>query len=179
MRRTLITRPGQLVEQYLQADEQVIFDAAPDLKAWVINQWFDLMVVGVLVVMMFAAGDSRVTAFGLLFEVVLLGSIAWRYADHAFTRYVLTDHRALRMSGVLRRDHEWMSWSQVTDVSVHRSITDRWFGTATIKIQSANEASGFKEMADVPDPAGFAQTIADMVNSANGPIVIGSGAVRR
>ena len=79
---------------------------------------------------------------------------------------MLTDHRALRVSGVLRRDYEWISWKKVTDVSVHRSLFDRWFGTATIQIQSANEMSKFKAMDDVPNPVSFAETIVDLVNGA-------------
>lgn len=164
------TKPAELAEQYVTEDELIHFDEAPDLRAWIWTQWIDLIVVVVVVIIMFSAQNSRVTAVGLVGEIWLLGSLAWRFADHAYTRYVLTDHRALRVSGVLRRDYEWITWGKVTDVSVHRSVVDRWFGTATIQIQSANEMSQFKEMADVPNPGAFAETIVDMVNSAHGPV---------
>lgn len=165
-RRHLVTRPRELAEQYLTDDELIYFDEAPDLRAWIWTQWFDLIIVAVVVVIMFAAQDARVTALGLIGEIGLIGSLAWRLAEQSYTRYVLTDHRALRVSGVLRRDYEWISWKKVTDVSVHRSLVDRWFGTATIQIQSANETSKFKEMADVPNPVSFAETIVDLVNGA-------------
>ena len=164
--RHWITRPRELAEQYLTDDEQIYFDEAPDLRAWIWTQWLDIAVAIVVVAIMVAARDARVTLLGLAGEIWLLVSLAWRLADQAYTRYVLTDHRALRVSGVLRRDYEWISWKKVTDVSVHRSLVDRWFGTATIQIQSANELSKFKEMADVPDPVSFAETIVDLVNGA-------------
>lgn len=164
--RRWVTRPHELAQQYITDDELIYFDEAPDLRAWIWTQWIDLAVVVVVVAIMFAAQDARVTLVGLIGEVWLLGSLAWRLTDQAYTRYVLTDHRALRVSGVLRRDYEWISWKKVTDVSVHRSLLDRWFGTATIQIQSANEMSNFRAMDDVPNPISFAETIVDLVNGA-------------
>lgn len=161
----MITRPSHLVEKYLHEDEQVIFDEAPDLRAWAFSQFLDMAVVAALVVIMLMAQDSRVTTWGLLMEIGVLGAFGWRLLGHNYTRYVLTDFRAIRLSGVLRRDHEWISWRKVTDVSVHRTFADRLFGTATIRIQSANEASAFQEMGDVPNPIFFADSIVAMVNS--------------
>lgn len=165
-RRHWITRPRELAETYLTDDELIYFDEAPDLRAWIWTQWLDITVMVVVVLIMLGASDSRVTMLGLIGEVALLASLGWRLADQVYTRYVLTDHRALRVSGVLRRDYEWISWKKVTDVSVHRSLLDRWFGTATIQIQSANEMSKFKAMDDVPNPVSFAETIVDLVNGA-------------
>jgi uncharacterized membrane protein YdbT with pleckstrin-like domain len=165
-RRRWFTRPGELAEQYVTDDELIYFDGAPDLRAWIWTQWLELAVMVSVVVIMLAARETRVTVLGLMGEIWLLATLGWRLADQAYTRYVLTDHRALRVSGVLRRDYEWISWKKVTDVSVHRSLFDRWFGTATIQIQSANEMSKFKAMDDVPNPVSFAETIVDLVNGA-------------
>lgn len=170
MRRWRFARPSDLVARYLNEDEAVIFDEAPDLRSWVWTQWLELTVMVSLVVIIVVARDPMVTTLGFVMELALLAVIGWRYLDHTYTRYVLTDHRALRVSGVFRRDYEWISWKKVTDVSVHRNLTDRWLGTATIRIQSANEKSGFKEMADVPNPSVFAEAILELVNSGNGPV---------
>lgn len=178
MARVRITRPGELVDEYLHDNERVIYDEAPQWQAWVWTQWFDLLVVVVVVLIMVMSGDPLVLLLGFVGEVVLLGFVVWRYLEHIYTRYVLTDYRVLRLSGVFRRDHEWISWKKVTDVSVHRSISDRWFGTATIRIQSANEMSGFKAMTDVPQPLLFAQTIVDLVNASTGPVDLPSDATR-
>lgn len=178
MARFRFIRPGELVDEYLHDNERVIYDEAPQWQAWVWTQWFDLLVAVVVVLIMVMAQDAMVVAIGFVGEVALLGLVGWRYLEHIYTRYVLTDYRALRLSGVLRRDHEWISWKKVTDVSVHRSISDRWFGTATIRIQSANEMSGFKAMTDVPQPLMFAQTIVDLVNATTGPVTLPKDAPR-
>lgn len=161
-----LTPPRFVLEQVLDDDELVIYDAAPDLRAWIWTQWLELIVVVVVVAMIVLSRDATVVALGLIGEVVLLSVMAGRCLAYRYTRYVLTNHRVLRLSGVFRRDYEWISWSKVTDVAVRRSLADRWFGTATFKIQSANELSGFKEMVDVPKPAEFAQAISSMVNHA-------------
>ncbi len=61
-----------------------------------------------------------------------------------------------------------MAWSKVTDVSIHRSVPDHMFKTATIEIHNANEASGFRAMADVPRPLEFAETISRLVAAKSG-----------
>src|SRR4051794_41913833 len=100
--RTGITPPRLLLDQVLNDDEAVIFDAAPDLRAWIWTQWLELLVVLVVVGMIVLSDDGRVVALGLVGELVLLGVIGWRCADHLYTRYVLTNHRVLRLSGVVR-----------------------------------------------------------------------------
>ena len=166
----MLRRPSHLVEEYLADHETVIFDAAPDLRAWLSFQWPEMFIVCVAVVIMFIADDPRVTMIGLIGEFVIVAWIAWGFANRAFTRYVLTEYRALRTSGVLRRDYEWISWKKVTDVSVQRSLSDRWFGTATIRIHSANDHSEFKAMTDVPNPRVFAELIVEMVNAGHGAV---------
>ncbi len=170
----MITRPHHLIDQYLADDEEVIFNQAPDLRAWLMFQWPDFVVVLIVFVIIIWAWNVQVAMIGFIGELAILGSVMWRLVNKAYTRYVLTTSRAIRLSGVFRRDHEWISWKKITDVSVHRSIFDRWFGTATIKIQSANETSSFKAMVDVPNPIAFADTIVDYVN-ANGPPFPASG----
>ncbi|MFN8051849.1 MAG: PH domain-containing protein [Acidimicrobiales bacterium] len=161
-----ISLPSELVKQALTDGEVVYFDEPPDVKWWLWSQWLDMVVACVVVVMMVASRDGRVIALGLVGEVGILCSMAWRFATHQYTRYVLTNHRALHLSGVIRHDYEWISWKKVTDVSVHRSLLDRWFGTATIRIQSANEMSGFKQMTDVPNPVEFARVIEQRVSGS-------------
>lgn len=164
----MIVRPRRLIDDYLAAGETVVFDEPPDLRAWFAMQWPEHLGILGTVIVMLNAGSTSVLAVAALVLVALVASLAWQIVDRAYTRYVLTDHRVLRMSGTLRRDHEWMSWKKITDVSVQRSMVDRMFGTATIRIQSANEASGFAAMRDVPHPDHFAEIVVGMVNQAQG-----------
>ena len=59
---------------------------------------------------------------------------------------------------------------EVTDVSIHRSVPDYMFKTATIEIHNANEASGFRAMTDVPRPLEPAETISRLVVARQGGV---------
>lgn len=144
--------PEQQVRDLLVADEQVYEFAYPDWRVTLLDQ-APLGVAGLVVAMVVAA----VIGPGLALAVVL-GSAAvvgWRALDAWHTRYVLTDFRVLRTSGVLDRNVEFIPWSKVTDVSLRRSLWQRAVGASTIRIESANEASQFRAMTDVRSPNRF------------------------
>ena len=114
------------------------------------------------------AKQELVTKVGIAGILLLIGWLLIRLLQRYYTRYVITNFRIIRLSGVLRRDYEWIAWNRVTDVAVHRSVMDRIAQTATIRIQSANEQSGFKAMTDIPDPDAFAAQITELVNARRG-----------
>lgn len=164
--------PDRDVAKYLSIGETTIVDVRPSFHVWFWDEAPLIFTSILLVPIVAAAGEPAVTKVAVVMWIVLGARIVWTFLDRWFTRYVLTDHRAIRLSGVLTDRVEWMSWRKVTDVSVQRSLGDRLLGTATIKVQSANEASGFKAMTGVRDPMDFAQLIADLVNEAHGPIIL-------
>jgi uncharacterized membrane protein YdbT with pleckstrin-like domain len=156
----------------LLPEERVIFRSPPEMLPWVVGQVLDFA-VGLLLLWIIAVSDSEwVRLLGLVAVLVLVGQLVWRMLDIWYTRYVLTSHRALRISGILRMDCEWMAWSKVTDVSIQRSVADRLFKTATIEIRNANENSSFRAMADVPRPLEFAETISRLVAARQGGVSI-------
>ena len=163
-----LTPPEHLIDEYLADGEVVLFNEAPDLRAWLMLQWPDFLVFIVVLVVMVLTSNPIGWVIGVIGEIVIVVELVCRRTMKRYTRYVLTDSRAIRMSGVIRRDHEWVAWKKITDVSVHRSVADRMFGTATIKIQSANEQSGFTAMDDVPNPIVFIDTIVEHVNATTG-----------
>ena len=157
--------PDARVVESLGEGEQLLVNDRPDLLAWTIDQWLHLLAIGCCVVITAQAGGGAVAWLGALAAGALsfaLVALAWRVG---WTRYVITSHRAMRFSGVLRTDQEYMTWSKVTDVSVERSLGDRLTGTATIRIHTASERSSFKAMRDVGDPLEFARWITKMVNA--------------
>lgn len=167
---SLLAHPTDLVDRILVQDETIVFEDSPDLKVWLASQWLDISMILVTVGVMVIADLGVIRMIGALAVLVMIATLGWRMADHFYTRFVLTDHRAIRVSGVVRRDYEWMTWSKVTDVSVHRSMADRCFGTATIKIQSANEASGFAAMSNLSHPVEFADHVAGLVRKRQGSV---------
>ncbi|NLA35148.1 MAG: PH domain-containing protein [Actinobacteria bacterium] len=164
--------PERDIAKYLSIGETPILDERPSFSVWLWEEWLTLAVGLMLLPITIAAADVTVTKVALLMWLVLLVRLVRSFLVRWCTRYVLTDHRAIHLSGILTDRVEWMSWKKVTDVSIQRTLGDRMMGTATIKVQSANEASGFKAMKGVREPLDFAQLIADLVNEAHGPIIL-------
>ena len=102
---------------------------------------------------------------GLLMFSVLIGI---RALQASFTRYVVTDLRVLRVSGVLNRRAEFIPWGKVTDITRQESLPQWIARTATICIESANERSGFRSIDDVDDPDEFYRTVVRMVDLKQG-----------
>jgi len=163
-------RPRRVVDAVLVPYERELFEDAPSMRSFIITQGFDFMAL-ILVIWIMASADSPlVSRLGLAMIVGICGSLLMRAYVRLHTRYVLTNYRAIRVSGWLRRQVEWLTWSKVTDVSVRRTIIDRIFGTATVKIMSANEQSGFKAMSDLSHPKVFVGWVTDLVSAKQGPV---------
>ena len=144
--------PEQLVRDLLVRDEQVYEFASPDWRVTLLDQ-APLGVLGLVVALLAASFVG--TGLAALVVLGVAGLVGWRALDAWHTRYVLTDFRVLRISGVLNRDVEFIPWSKVTDVSLRRSLWQRAVGASTIRIESANEASQFRAMTDVRSPNRF------------------------
>lgn len=159
--------PDRIVDDLLLADETVFRRARPDW--WVVA--FDqlgLAVLGVVVALVVALQGWLVAA--VLILVSAAGWVLWRIVDSWYTRYVLTDFRVLRTSGVLERNVEFIPWRKVTDVSLRRSFWQRLVGASTIRIESANEASRFRAMTDVQDPREFFRVLQEVMAAYAGHV---------
>lgn len=159
--------PERIVSDLLLPDEKVYEMASPDW--WVVT--FDqapLAILGLVVSLMTASLVGPLPAVVLL--VVLTAALAWRVLDAWHTRYVLTDFRVLRTSGVLDRNVEFIPWRKVTDVSLRRSFWQRLVGASTIRIESANEASRFRAMTDVRNPKEFFRVLQEVMAAFSGHV---------
>lgn len=163
-------QPRRVVESVLVPYEEELYEDVPSMVAFLLNQVVDLVVIVAILWIIFASGDPLVIRVGSFMIVGLCSWLMVRAYVRLHTRYVLTNYRAIRLSGLVRRDVEWMTWSKVTDVTIRRSLVDRVFGTATVKIMSANEASGFKAMTDLSHPHEFVGWVTDLVAAKHGPV---------
>jgi hypothetical protein len=59
----------------------------------------------------------------------------------------------------------------VTDVLLVQNLAGRLLGYATVRIESANEASGFKAVTDLRDPHRFHRVVTEMVQAKQGKTV--------
>ena len=70
-----------------------------------------------------------------------------------------------------KRSMAWIPWSKVTDVLLTQTLAGRILGYATVRIESANEASGFKAVTDLRDPHRFHRVVTEMVQAKQGKTV--------
>jgi uncharacterized membrane protein YdbT with pleckstrin-like domain len=103
------------------------------------------------------------------FDIVVVWLVVQRLQVF-YTRYVITTFRVLRTSGVLTRKNEWIPWVKITDLSFRQTMLGRIFGYATIRIESANEESGLKDLSDLKDPVRFNRILVEMINAKQGTV---------
>ena len=171
----LLPTPDQIVRSYLTTDESIILIDQPSTNAFIVEASKELILIGVVVLITVAwvgaGGSTTVAAIGFILLDLLLIYLIIKRMRFWYTRYVLTDFRVIRSWGILRRQMAWIPWAKVTDISMTQSALGRILGYATVRIESANESSGFKEIKDLRQPHRFHRAIAEMVEAKQGKTV--------
>lgn len=167
--------PDELIERYLGRGEQKIHSDNPSFRAFLITN--GLLVLALLAAtglfLRFAFDGSGLG--GLLIGLVVLGvgtALFVRRLSEAYTSYVITNVRIIRLSGVVSRRMHSIPWVRVTDLSMEQSLVGRLLGYATVHIESANEDSGLRDLRGVSDPVRFHSYLIDMVVAKQGPIEV-------
>jgi membrane protein YdbS with pleckstrin-like domain len=168
----LLPTPDQIVRSYLTTDESIILIDQPSTNAFIVEASKELILIGVVVLITIAwvgaGGSSTVAAIGFIVLDLLLIYLIIKRMQFWYTRYVLTDFRVIRSWGILKRQMAWIPWAKVTDISMTQSLLGRLLGYATVRIESANEDSGFKEIKDLRQPHRFHRVIGEMVEAKQG-----------
>ncbi len=171
----LLPTPDQIVRSYLTTDESIILIDQPSTNAFIVEASKELILIGVVVLITVAwvgaGGSTAVAAIGFILLDLLLIYLIIKRMRFWYTRYVLTDFRVIRSWGIVKRHMAWIPWAKVTDISMTQSFLGRLLGYATVRIESANEASGFKEINDLRQPHRFHRVIGEMVEAKQGKTV--------
>jgi membrane protein YdbS with pleckstrin-like domain len=170
----LLPTPDEIVRSYLTTDERMILVDQPSTKAFVVEAIREILILGLLLIFtgyVAVQGSSAVAAIGFIAIDILAIVLIIQRMQRWFTRYVLTDFRVIRSWGILNRQMAWIPWAKVTDISLTQTFLGRTFGYATVRIESANEASGFKEINDLREPHRFHRVISEMVEAKQGKTV--------
>ncbi len=170
----LFPTPEEIVRSYLVKGEQIIHVDKPALDAFLVIQIREVIIAAVLfLIFIWALVTDRGTVLPLLafiaFDFLLVWLIAKRMQAF-YTRYVITTFRVLRVSGILTRRNVWIPWVKITDLSFQQSFLGRMFGYATIRIESANEESGLKDLSDLKEPIRFNRILVEMINAKQGNV---------
>ena len=163
--------PDEIVRGYLVSGERIIHIDRPAYDAFLVIQAQHVAAITALVALvLFLVAQGRLVGALVVFLIadVLAVWLAARALQASYTRYVITTFRVMRVSGVLSRANVWIPWQKVTDLSFRQSWLGRVLGYATVKIESANEDSGLKDMKDLRDPLTFNRILVEMINVKQG-----------
>ena len=156
-------------------DEVFILVDEPATSAFLLEATNEIAIIVVIALVTgFAVGNgggSIAALLGLIVIGVVTATLVVRRLQAWYTRYALTDFRLIRSWGVIKRQLAWMPWSKVTDVVLVQNLAGRILGYATVRIESANEASGFKAVTDLRDPHRFHRVVTEMVQAKQGKTV--------
>jgi hypothetical protein len=164
-----------VLQSYLTHDEVFILVDEPATSAFLVDAINEILIIVVIALVTgFAVGHGGGTIAAIL-GLIVIGVISTilviQRLQAWYTRYALTDFRLIRSWGVLKRQLAWIPWSKVTDVLLVQTLAGRILGYATVRIESANEASGFKAVTDLRDPHRFHRVVTEMVQAKQGKTV--------
>ena len=171
----ILPTPDEVLQSYLTHDEIFILVDEPATSAFLVDASNEILIIVVIALVTgFAVGQGGgafAAILGLMVISVIAGILVVQRLQAWYTRYALTDFRLIRSWGVLKRQLAWIPWSKVTDVLLVQTLVGRILGYATVRIESANEASGFKAVTDLRDPHRFHRVVTEMVQAKQGKTV--------
>ncbi|MDR0848932.1 MAG: PH domain-containing protein [Propionibacteriaceae bacterium] len=154
------------VEQYLLKDEgEFIVDEI--VKHWV------CMIVPVLTTL---GGIGLIVLSGLVggyfWPVLLIPGLVvafiglWKYHFWSMYRFVVTNTRVYRVSGIVTRDVATMPLTRILDISVRTPFFGMILNYGTLTFESAAAGQGLREITYVPSPAERDLTIQRVIQRA-------------
>jgi hypothetical protein len=171
----ILPTPDEVLQSYLTHDEVFILVDEPATAAFLLEASNEILIIVVIALVTgFAVGQGGgafAGILGLMVISVISTILVVRRLQAWYTRYALTDFRLIRSWGVVKRQLAWIPWSKVTDVLLVQTLAGRILGYATVRIESANEASGFKAVTDLRDPHRFHRVVTEMVQAKQGKTV--------
>ena len=171
----ILPTPDEVLQSYLTHDEIFILVDEPATSAFLLEASNEILIIVVIALVTgFAVGQgggALAGLLGLMVISVITTILVVRRLQAWYTRYALTDFRLIRSWGVVKRQLAWIPWSKVTDVLLVQTLAGRILGYATVRIESANEASGFKAVTDLRDPHRFHRVVTEMVQAKQGKTV--------
>lgn len=176
-RLPILARPETVMKSHFDSDELRLYDeakagnnnsialvnwSAPSMAAYLAKNWLiPVILVSMGLVTMVTLGFIR-NPFGRFFAGallvvggVMLVILEFRLWLRTYTRYIVTPDRVIQMQGVVNRSASSIGLLAITDVNDTVGILGQFLDYGTITIESANEASKFGDLVDVPKPLRF------------------------
>jgi membrane protein YdbS with pleckstrin-like domain len=173
VRRRVLPLPHELIGEHLGPNERIRHSDSPSFRAFLFdNIW--LFVIAILAIGFFImsarSGGRTTTGIVALIAILLLFWLGLKRLGNHYTIYVLTNARVLKITGLLTRRVQSIPLGKVTDLSFKQSLMGRWLSYATVRIESANEESGLRDLSGVKDPIEFNKKLVNIVVKSQGAL---------
>jgi membrane protein YdbS with pleckstrin-like domain len=173
LRRKILPLPHELIHEHLGPNEKVRHSDSPSFRAFLFNHiWLFLIALVALIFFIVSArsGGRESTAILALVAIVVLFWLGLKRLGDHYTIYVLTNARVLKITGLLTRRVQSIPLGKVTDLSFKQSAMGRLLSYATVRIESANEESGLRDLSGVKDPIEFNKKLVNIVVKSQGAV---------
>jgi membrane protein YdbS with pleckstrin-like domain len=160
----------EIIYDRLLPNEKIFMVDGPATIALVVRKfpWVLAFVISLILAIGLPGTGLKLTMFVVAFAAfVELLRVAVQFH---YTRYVVTGTRMIYLSGVINRSHQWIPWGQVTDMSYIQGWKERIQNIGRVRIESANEASPFKELKDLSHPETMMRVLVYMVSVRQGEV---------
>lgn len=135
----------------LADDESIVYELKPHWRALVMPVIVLLVTLGLSGYALASWQNSGVRWIVVITALVVL--LVWVVRPFLYwmtTQYVITDHRIIVRTGLVRRSGRDMPLSRVNDVSFQKNVIERFLNCGTIMIESAG-TQGQLVISSVPD----------------------------
>lgn len=127
--------------------------------------WWKSLAIGALFALTALGAAAGGDVSGLITSVVIAGLIgAYVYYSRKQSRYVVTDQRVLKQTGLIRSKSEETRVSDIKGISTNQGIIERIASTGTVQVDST-AVGGLLAIKGVSDYNGLARTIRDQQQS--------------
>jgi len=97
-------------------------------------------------------GGGWVTPLTVLAWLGLMGWVGWRVVDWHFDRFILTNKRVMKVSGIITRNVAMMPLLRVTDMKYEQTPMGRILNYGTFVLESAGQDQALREVPYLPNP---------------------------
>jgi hypothetical protein len=121
---------------------------------WVAFTWPVLVLLGAIVVAGWSLLQAPIDVLWLPLGVglLMLGYGSDRFAGIWMERFLITDTRVMRISGVYTRKVAWMPLSRVLDITVERPFWLRPLGCGNLVLENAAQQQGLQSIRRIARP---------------------------
>ena len=153
--QSLDDEPSAMVSRYLFPTEKFRGEWR---KHWIYLTKVTLAFLGATILLGwltgFAAryGQSSFTTIIVIVWLAVLAWAIWRYADWYYDRFILTNKRIMKISGLIKRQVGMMPLLRVTDMKYEQSPTGRMLSYGTFVLESAGQEQALREVTYLPNP---------------------------